>query len=137
MHTSATQPDFTSRYMQNCLTQHPTNILISCSTSKSGREKRSQRETYFQPSDIVIPGISSVGENTLRVEFVVLFPSVNGQVPQPSIPAEITQMLQERKETIEKAVGGAIKEPSDATASKKLNFELYFSLFCFVCFLFF
>lgn len=128
MHASATQPDFSARYTQNSHTKHPTNILISCSKSKSRREKRSQRETYFQPSDIVIPGISSVGENTLKVEFVVLFPAVNGQVPQPSLPADVTQMLQEKKETIERAVGGTIKEPS-VTASKKFNFELYFYLF--------
>ena len=104
------EPDFTASYAQNCLTQHPTNILFSCSKSKSGREKRSQRETYFQPSDIVIPGISSVGENTLKVQFVVLFPAVNGRAPQPSRPVEITQMLHERKKTIEKAVGGTIKQ---------------------------
>ena len=110
MHTSAAQPDFTASYAQNCLTQHATDILFSCSKSKSGREKRSQRETYFQPSDIVIPGISSVGENTLKVKFVVLFPAVNGQAPQPSRPVEITQMLHERKKTIEKAVGGTIKQ---------------------------
>ena len=116
MHTSAAQPDFTASYAQNCLTQHPTNILFSC--SKSGREKRSQRETYFQPSDIVIPGISSVGENTLKVQFVVLFPAVNGRAPQPSIPAEITQMLQERKETIENAVGGTIKQPNVKPSKK-------------------
>lgn len=128
MHASAAQPDFTTRYTQNNHTKHPTNILISCSKSKSRREKRSQRETYFQPSDIVIPGISSVGENTLKVEFVVLFPAVNGQVPQPSLPADIIQMLQEKKETIERAVGGTIKEPN-VTASKKFNFELYFYLF--------
>ena len=106
VHTSVTQPE------------HPTNILISCSKSKSGREKRSQRETYFQPSDIVIPGISSVGENTLKVEFVVLFPAVNGRAPQPSLPAEITQMLQERKETIENAVGGTIKQPNVKPSKK-------------------
>ena len=130
MHASATQPDFSARYTQNSHTKHPTNILISCSKSKSRREKRSQRESYFQPSDIVILGISSVGENTWKVEFVVLSPAVNGQVPRPSLPADVTQMLRERKETIEEAAGGTIKEPS-VTASKKLNFELYFDLFSF------
>ena len=105
------------------------HILISCSKSKSGREKRSQRETYFQPSDIVIPGISSVGENTLKVEFAVLFPAVNGEAPEPSLPVEITQMLYKKKETIQKAIGATIKEVTaepSVKPSKKSNFALFF-----------
>lgn len=116
---------------KNSLTQYPTltNILISCSKSKSGREKRSEGETYFQPSDIVIPGISSGGENTWKVEFAVLFPVVNEQAPQPSPPVEIIEMLHERKETIEKAVGSKIKGMTakpNVQPSKKSNFALFF-----------
>lgn len=87
---------------------HFTNILISCSKFKSGRVKRSEGAKYFQPSDIVISGVSSGGENTWIVNFSALFPSVNGQAPQP-IPHEyIVRMVNESKGTIEKAFGSKI-----------------------------
>ncbi len=66
--------------------------------------------TYFQPSDIVISGISSGG---WKVEFAILFPSVEGQAPQPMSSVEIIHMVNENKESIEKAVGGTIKRISD------------------------
>ena len=93
--------------LQSTLAQYPTltNILISCSKSKSGRAKRSEGANYFHPSDVVITGLSSGGENNWIVEFYVLFPAVNDQVPQPTPPEEIVQMVRESQETIEKAVG--------------------------------
>ena len=81
-----------------------TNILISCSKSKSGRVKRSDGAKYFQPSDVVISGLSSGGENTWIVEFAVLFPAVNGQAPQPTPPEKIVLLMNENQGTIEEAV---------------------------------
>ena len=80
--------------------------------------KRSERATYFQPSDIVIPGISSGGENTWKVEFAALFPSADGPALQPMHPVEIIHMVNENKGTIEKAVGGTIKR---ITASSEVE----------------
>jgi len=54
---------------------------------------------------------------------------VNGQAPEPSLPVEITQMLHERKETIEKAVGSKIRETTgkpNVKPSKKSNYALHF-----------
>ena len=44
----------------------------------------------------------------MKVEFAVLFPSVDGQVPRPLSPTELVRILQENKETIGEAVGGTI-----------------------------
>ena len=87
---------------------HFTNILVSCSKSKSGRVKRSEGTKYFQPSDIVISGVSSGGENTWIAEFSALFPAVDGQAPQPMPHQDVVQMAHENKGSIEKAVGGKI-----------------------------
>ncbi|KAL9989114.1 hypothetical protein ACROYT_G003625 [Oculina patagonica] len=76
------------------------------SMSKSGRVKRSVGTKFFQPSDIVISGISSGG---WKVQFAVLFPSVDGKAPKPMSPVEIIHMVNVNKGSIEKAVGGKIK----------------------------
>ncbi|XP_078347608.1 low-density lipoprotein receptor-related protein 4-like [Oculina patagonica] len=90
--------------------------------SKSGRVKRSEGATFFQPSNIIISGISSGGK-TWKVEFAVLFPSAEEQAPQPISPVEITHMVNENKGSIEKAVGGTIKritaEPQPDDPSKE------------------
>ena len=83
------------------------SLLISC--SKSERVKRSAKANYFQVSDVKILGLSSGGENTWKVEFAVLFPSVDGQAPRPSPPNDLVQMVNEDKENFEKAVGGTVK----------------------------
>ena len=80
---------------------------MSC--SKSGRAKRSEEAKYFQASDVEILGLSPGGENTWNVEFAVLFPSVDGQAPQPLAPDDLVQMVDKNKESIEGAVGGSIK----------------------------
>lgn len=54
---------------------------------------------------------------------------MNGQAPEPSLPVEISQMLHEGKETIEKAVGSEIRETTakpSVKPSKKSNVTLHF-----------
>ena len=83
-------------------------FFISTSCSKSGLTRRSEREKYFLASDVKILGLSVGGENSLKVEFAVLFPSVEGQVPRPLPPTELVHILEKNKETIGEAVGGTI-----------------------------
>jgi len=79
------------------------------SNSKSGRVRRSQQAEYFKPSDVIVIGTSFATENTFKVEFAILFPSVAGQPPQVTSPEDVVQMVEETKEIIEKAVGGKIQ----------------------------
>ena len=96
---------------------------------RSRRVKRSDRAAYFQPSDVVVPGISSGGEkNTWKVEFAVLFPTVDGQAPQISRPVEIIQMLQANKGSIEKAVGATIKRIAGVPSVKPSKEPIIFSM---------
>lgn len=83
-------------------------LRTSCSQSKAGRVKRSDKPTYFRPSDIYILKTSIGAGNTWKVEFAVLFPSVDGQTPQVAAPEEVVQMVHKTKDSIEKAVGGTI-----------------------------
>ena len=87
-------------------------LRTSCSPLKAGRVKRSDKPTYFRPSDIYILK-TSIGEgNTWQVEFAVLFPSVDGQTPQVAAPEEVVQMVHKTKDSIEKALGGTIHKIS-------------------------
>lgn len=74
--------------------------------------KRSEKPAYFQPSDVYILGTSLGVQNTLNVEFAVLFPSVEGQPPQVTPAQEVVQVVDESKEIIEKDVGGEIHKTS-------------------------
>lgn len=67
----------------------------------------------------MITGLSSGGENTWIVEFAVLFPAVNEQVPQPTSPEEIVQMVQESQEIIDKTVKGKIKQITTGRIASK------------------
>jgi len=84
-----------------------TIYVVSCSTS--GRVKRSENTKFIHDSDVRILGLSPNGEDTWKVEFAVLFQSVDGKAPQPSKPEELIQMVDENKKGLEKAVGGSIE----------------------------
>ncbi|KAL9989112.1 hypothetical protein ACROYT_G003623 [Oculina patagonica] len=89
------------------------------------RVKRSGRAKYFQVSDVKILDLSSGGENTWKIEFAVLFPSMDGHAPQPTPPDQLVGVVQENKESIEKAVGGIImsvkigKQPEQPKRNEK------------------
>lgn len=83
--------------------------LFLFSYSTSGRVKRSESAKFIQDSDVKILGLSPNGENTWKIEFAVLFPSVDGKAPQPSKPEELVQMVDKNKEVLQKAVGGSIE----------------------------
>ena len=109
-------------------------LPISCSQSKAGRVKRSDKPTYFRPPDIYVLETSLGAGNTWQVEFAVLFPSVDGQVPQVTAPEEVVQMVDETKVNIEKAVGRTIKKTSvvpeekvkdKPTNGKTLQFQIF------------
>ena len=82
-------------------------FLVSCSTS--GRVKRSESTKFIQDSDVKILGLSPNGENTWKIEFAVLFPSVDGKAPQPCKPEKLVQMVNKNKEVLQKAIGGSIQ----------------------------
>ena len=65
-------------------------------------------EKKFMASDAKILGLSISGENTLKVEVAVLFPSVEGQVPEPVPRATLEQILQKSEESLGAAIGGTI-----------------------------
>ena len=59
-------------------------------------------------SDAKILGLSIGGENILKIEVAVLFPSVEGQVPEPVPRATLDQILQKNDEGLGAAIGGTI-----------------------------
>ena len=59
-------------------------------------------------SDAKILGLSIGGENILIIEVAVLFPSVEGQVPEPVPRATLDQILQKNEESLGAAIGGTI-----------------------------
>ena len=59
-------------------------------------------------SDAKILGLSIGGENILKIEVAVLFPSVEGQVPEPVPRATLDQVLQKNEESLGVAIGGTI-----------------------------
>ena len=59
-------------------------------------------------SDAKILGLSIGGENILKIEVAVLFPSVEGQVPEPVPRATLEQILQKNDESLGAAIGGII-----------------------------
>ena len=59
-------------------------------------------------SDAKILGLSIGGENILKIEVAVLFPSVEGQVPEPVPRATLDQILQKNEESLGAAIGGTI-----------------------------
>ena len=73
------------------------------------RVKRSESPKYFTPNDIHILGFSPGAQNSWKIEFAVLFPSVDGQAPQITEPNELVEMVSESKESIGNAVGATIQ----------------------------
>ena len=59
-------------------------------------------------SDAKILGLSIGGENILKIEVAVLFPFVEGQVPEPVPRATLDQILQKNEESLGAAIGGTI-----------------------------
>lgn len=90
-------------------THYTLTIYVVASCSTFGRVKRSENAQFIHDSDVRILGLSPNGENTWKIEFAVLFPSVDGKAPQPSKPEELIQMVDENKKGLEKAFGGSIK----------------------------
>ena len=79
-------------------------LKFTCRMSK--RDVNSEKK--FVASDAKILGLSISGENTLKVEVAVLFPSVEGQVPEPVPRATLEQILQKSEESLGAAIGGTI-----------------------------
>ena len=73
------------------------------------RVKRSESPKYFTPNDIHILGFSPGAQNSWKIEFAVLFPSVDGQAPEITEPDELVEMVSESKESIGNAVGATIQ----------------------------
>lgn len=96
------------------LSQYPDRLLplssgLPCSKSNAGRRKGSEEAAYCKPSDVIIIGTSFAAENTLKIKFAILHPSVKGQPPKVANPEEVVEMVKENKEIIEKELGGKIK----------------------------
>ncbi|XP_073243933.1 low-density lipoprotein receptor-related protein 4-like [Porites lutea] len=73
------------------------------------RVKRSESPKYFTPNDIHILGFSPGAQNSWKIEFAVLFPSVDGQTPEIAEPGKLVEMVSESKESIGKALGATIQ----------------------------
>lgn len=89
----------------------------SCKSKlKSDREKRNSDEepVYFTPDDVIITRISLTKENTLEVEFAVLFPASNGEPPKGIPFDEVIKMVEESEDSIQKDIGGSIESISQA-----------------------
>ena len=84
---------------------------------KSDREKRNSDEepVYFTPDDVIITRTSFTKENTLEVEFAVLFPASNGKPPRGIPFEEVIKMVEESEDSIQKDLGGSIESISQAT----------------------
>ncbi|XP_022782763.1 low-density lipoprotein receptor-related protein 6-like [Stylophora pistillata] len=76
--------------------------------STSRQDSHSEKEKKFVASDAKILGLSFGGENTLKVGVAVLFPSLEGQVPEPLPRATLEQILQKNEGSLGEAIGGTI-----------------------------
>lgn len=88
------------------------NDKCTSKSTKFGKVKRSDEATYFQPSDVIIIAFSFTAKTTLKVEFAVLLPSVEGQPPQVTPPADVVLMVDETKQSIQNDLGGTIESVS-------------------------
>ena len=104
-----TGPNLVSLVLFLVSTHYTLTIYVVASCSTFGRVKRSENAQFIHDSDVRILGLSPNGENTWKIEFAVLFPSVDGKAPQPSKPEELIQMVDENKKGLEKAFGGSIE----------------------------
>ena len=92
-------------------------LSFLCSKLKSDRKKRNSDEepVYFTPDDVIITRTSFTKENTLEVEFAVLFPASNGEPPKGIPFDEVIKMVEESEDSIQKDIGGSIESISQAT----------------------